>query len=1118
MKNIIKYLLPLLLIFSIAIPFISPTPAQAVDNPRYFVTGQVFIVNGSDTVAEAGRQATAGNTILNITDGGAPHQFVIWKANGTTATVISGTSVVSGSPVTLASGSNTITATGTGTATLNLTLGTGASWVTAPAGGVNSWSAASGGQCGASVPASTDSTYFDANSFTAANQILTADATAYCLNMDWTGATNTPTLTVVDNGLRIYGNATFIAAMVQSGVGAYISFRGTGKTLTTNTLSLSSPLLIYSGSLTLIDSLTDTTKIYFYAGEFNTGNQTITTPTMGDNLVATAKILTLGTSTINLSAVGGWSFSAGNLTLTDATHTINVSRTGAFAGGSPTGSYGTVNLNGTAHTVSGANTFVNLTRTGTATKTDTLTISGADQTITGTLCLAGNSSTNRLLVQTATLGTRRTFVLGGAAICKTGGTQNVDFMDIGMSGGAANERDLSAITGLSGDCGGNDGVTFTASAAQTSVSTDTWSTVGKWTSRVPLPQDDVTCSHNTTVDMPRIGRSITFTGTPTISLSNDIAIYGSITLASGISLSSMVTVELRGRSVGMPIGGWVITTNGKSFTRSIAMYAPTGTYIVADSLAWGAAIYGLYLYNGTFNDNGKATTGGRLYLTGAAVRGIVLSGTMVLTGTSSDIVNSTTITNLTATLTGSTIVLAQTGVGAQTFAGGGLVYNNVTVSGAGAYALTVSGNNSFNTFTVQQSVDSVAFTGSNTITSLVIDRTTSNKTITETAGTNQTITTVTCATSAARTLTINSTAGTATLTKSGGGTVWIDYISLANNTGAPANTWYYGSNNTIGANVNGWSATVGPTVITVAATGITAATANLNGEITATGGINSTVRGFGWGITSGFPYAHDWNEVGSYDISSFTTNSQTFPSGVTIYFQAYATNPAGTGYGIERSFLTLVGAPTNLTATYISDHEVSLTWAIAPNSVATQVRAAYGREPINITDGYLVYNGIGTSVSDFDAEIAGAEVIYYRAWAQRSDLTWGTLYDSANTEDMMSLSLLFIGIIILILVAAGMAIGTFITRRKLLGILSGFLFTAIAGGVFATPSFPLANLIIMFSAVMSIAMFTSPMYLTMEENKPELVVESQHDRISKRIEARRHKYDAFKPKPKEPWL
>ena len=103
------------------------------------------------------------------------------------------------------------------------------------------------------------------------------------------------------------------------------------------------------------------------------------------------------------------------------------------------------------------------------------------------------------------------------------------------------DTDLSAITGLSGDCGGNSGITFTPSATQTATGTAsfTWSTHG-WTSRVPLPQDNVVIANafvagrTVTVDMPRLGRDIDFTGvtgSPSISNGSAASMYGSLTLA-----------------------------------------------------------------------------------------------------------------------------------------------------------------------------------------------------------------------------------------------------------------------------------------------------------------------------------------------------------------------------------------------------------------------------------------------------------------------------------------------------------------------------------------------------------------------------------------------------------
>jgi hypothetical protein len=469
------------------------------------------------------------------------------------------------------------------------------------------------------------------------------------------------------------------------------------------------------------------------------------------------------------------------------TITFTVNGTGNFAA-STLATLGSINLNGTAHTLSGATpTCVNLTRNGTALKTDTLTITaGTTWTVTGTCALIGNSAVNRLLVQSSTLGTAAT--INAAA---TTGTNAVDFMDI--TGAGAATWDLSAAAAYSGDCGGNTmkalgAAAFTTSAAQTSASTDTWSTAAKWTSRVPLPQDDVTCSHNSTVDMPRIGRSITFTGTPTISLSNDISTYGSWTMVSGMTYTPGTGSNIfRGRDVGMPVGGWLLNTATKSLY-VWNLYAPNGTLKLASNLTWNTTLSPA-ITNGTFNADTYNMAGGGFYFTGSLTRGVLLgTGTHTFSRTDATTKwNAGTTTLLTFDAGTSTIILSSSLTNAQTFAGGTLTYNNVTVQGAGAYALTVSGDNTFNTFTVDRSVAA--------------------KTITGTAGSVQQVNTFVSPTSS-NMLTLNSTGAAWTLTKVTSGFTVLDYITIPNNSvlvTPNTRTWYYGRNSSMGTGNTGWN-------------------------------------------------------------------------------------------------------------------------------------------------------------------------------------------------------------------------------------------------------------------------------------------------------------------------
>jgi hypothetical protein len=96
----------------------------------------------------------------------------------------------------------------------------------------------------------------------------------------------------------------------------------------------------------------------------------------------------------------------------------------------------------------------------------------------------------------------------------------------------------------------------------------------------------------------------------------------------------------------------------------------------------------------------------------------------------------------------------------------------------------------------------------------------------------------------------------------------------------------------------GDGAATAPTLDTAAASNVGTGSATLNGEITATGGQNSTVRGFAFGTNSGLTGAvSTTTESGSFGAATFTQNISGLLAGVTYYYRAYATNPAGTGYG-----------------------------------------------------------------------------------------------------------------------------------------------------------------------------------------------------------------------------
>jgi len=296
-------------------------------------------------------------------------------------------------------------------------VGNGGNW----SDNANHWSATSDGAPNASKPTSADNVYFDDQSFDAADQTVTVDEDSYCLAMDWTGATNTPTLAFTIT-INYYGSITFIAAMAISGTGKFYCRAVTDITITTAGLTLTARnRKLGTGKLTLQDAFTSDNVTYYGidVGELDTNNQTVTISGFyldGD----VAKTLTLGSSVINSTAYG-FRYEATNTTLDAGTSTYKITGTGDII--SEDFTLYNVELNGTAHTISGSNTFSTLTFKDATTQTITFT-DGTTQTA-GTFVITGESGKVKTLTGTGA---------AGWIITKTGGGYvDCDYMTIDYS-------------------------------------------------------------------------------------------------------------------------------------------------------------------------------------------------------------------------------------------------------------------------------------------------------------------------------------------------------------------------------------------------------------------------------------------------------------------------------------------------------------------------------------------------------------------------------------------------------------------------------------------------------------------------------------------------------------
>lgn len=591
------------------------------------------------------------------------------------------------------------------------------------------WATTSGGAGGASVPTAADEVYFDANSGTGTVTVPSA-TTVVCRRLDFTGFTGTLSIAnsvtaviSIGDATAATGNAALILSTGMgnlSGLGGngiinFVSTSATQQTITSNGRTI--PSVTFSGagsSYLLSDGMTmaSTATLNHNAGTLDSNSLSHTWPIF-NSTGATTRTLTLGSSAISCNT---WTARGSNYTFTANTATVTQSGANANFDNNtlcPSNNYngmslvqlgsGTANV-GFAGVSSSLTTLANYTRTGTATLTDNLVISTGGLTCTGTFTSNGNSTTNRIKLQSGLIGTSSTITAATVSV------SNSNFADI--TGAGAGSWNLAGATGGTGDCLGNSGITFTtavtryAAMAGNASSTSMWSTSsgGSTGASVPLPQDNLVFDDNSgagtyVMDMPDAGANLTCTGfTRTLRTSSTVInFYGNVILGSGMTLNNVSSASWA--FVGR--GSQTFTSNGASFSNSsgvgqVVFSAPGGSYTLQDAMSVTSGT--INIRAGTFSSNNYSITTPIFGYTNIAVATTINLGTSTvnLTGTSGTPWGFSTTTGLTFNGSNATIIISTASPSTRTFAGGALNYGTLTYTVAGSTgSLSITGSSYF---------------------------------------------------------------------------------------------------------------------------------------------------------------------------------------------------------------------------------------------------------------------------------------------------------------------------------------------------------------------------------------------------------------------------------------
>ncbi len=550
----------------------------------------------------------------------------------------------------------------------------------------------------------------DTATFTNAGSVtgtITMDAAVpYTGAVDMSGRTSAMTLAMTANQ-TIYGDWKNGSGTSFTGANYDSVFSGRNTQVITSagkTFRVGITIDSYGGTVELADALNiGANNLTVTNGTFDTKNYAVTAGQLSSNNT-NIRTINLGSSTVTLSSnsIVVLFGSPNLLTFNAGTSQINSSVSAAVNLQSGGNTFYNVSFNltsGGTHNISGENTFNNLSVTAPSSAGLTQLSLSANQTINGTLTVAGATAVRRIFLRSDTIGTTRTLTVNSLS------ATDCDFRDITIAGAAAGSSPTRA-----GDCGGNTGITFPAAktvywnlAGAQNWSATAWAPGSGGSPDInnfPLAQDTAvfdeagavgTVTANAAWNIGALNASAR-TSAMTLAPLSSFIVYGNWTLGTGVttgSNASNTALTFVGR------GTQTLTSNGVTFNHSITIDSTTGTVQLADALTL-ASTRTLTLTSGTFDAVTYNVTAGLFDTVNSNVRTLRMgSGTWTISGTGIAW-SATTTTNLTFFKGTANIVLSNTSATARDFRGGSLSYNKLTIGGAtGTSTTTITGDNKF---------------------------------------------------------------------------------------------------------------------------------------------------------------------------------------------------------------------------------------------------------------------------------------------------------------------------------------------------------------------------------------------------------------------------------------
>lgn len=526
----------------------------------------------------------------------------------------------------------------------------------------------------------------------------------------------------------------------------------------------------YTAATTAIVSPTTGNNFYYECTTSGTtGTTEPTWPTTVGNTVTDGTVVwTCRSPTITIVSgnTGAQSIDCTGFTRTIAgSGAITVSGSVTLVTGMTWSYTGTLTINATGTLTSAGKTFAGITKligSTTLTLADNLTMTGALGLTAGTLDI--NSKTLTAGTFSSVNSNNRTLAFGASGVLNLTSTGTV----------------------FTTSTGGNLFVTSGSKTVNVTSTANNLSTISVLTGAI-LQANAVDFNFQAgsyNITLGGTNRNVNFTGYSG-ALNNQTRDWvGNVTFSTGMTLTAGSNVNNFSST-----GTQTITTNGRTLDFPLNHNGSGGTLRLLDTLTQGTTRSFTHT-NGTLDLNGQTLIVGT-YATAAGTKNITFNaGILRVAGGGTTAFNNAVNTGFSTTAGTGSGEIQMTNSGTKTFAGNNATYS-CTLAHNNTGALTLSGNNTFTS----------------------ISNTSGARTFTFTSGTTTTVTNWLATGNAGNVVTVNSTtAGTQHfLSKSGGGTVSVDYMSIQDSNASPStSTWYAGTNSTNVSNNFGWIFTAPP--------------------------------------------------------------------------------------------------------------------------------------------------------------------------------------------------------------------------------------------------------------------------------------------------------------------